>query len=89
MSLCQRLVGICRIHLTITASISDVKWGLPTAHFIDYNLSSCFSTVIFLKFRILLIILVKQIYMVALKVPRKWPLKLGNNCNLYTGDPIQ
>ena len=22
--------------------------------------------------------------MVALKVPRKWPLKLGNNCNPYT-----
>ena len=27
--------------------------------------------------------------MVALKVLRKWPLKLGNNCNPYTGDLIQ
>ena len=25
--------------------------------------------------------------MLALKVPKKWPLKLGNNCNPYTGDP--
>ena len=24
-----------------------------------------------------------------MKVQRKWPLKLGNNCNPYTGDPIQ
>ena len=73
MSLCQRLVGICRIHLTNTASISDVKWGYRQL----------------ILFRILLIILVKQIYMVALKVLRKWPLKLDNNCNIYTGDPIQ
>ena len=59
----------------------NVNLGLPKAQFLAYKLSGCFNTAIFLQLRIFLIILVKQIYKVALKVPRKWPLKLGSNCN--------
>ena len=78
------------MHSTIPASIEiHVKLGLQQANFLAYKLPGWFGTAIFLKFRIFLIILVQQRYMVTLKVPRKWPLKLDNNSNAYTGDKIQ
>ena len=46
------------------------------SHFLAYKPPGWFNTAIFLKSRIFRIILVEQIYMVTLKVPRKWPLKL-------------
>ena len=59
------------IYHTIAALIEIVcKMGITKSSF------SRFSTAIFMKFRIFLIMLVKQIYMVALKVPGKWPQKM-------------
>ena len=81
---------ISRKHPSIRALIGiTCKLRVTKSSFSGLQISGCFSTAIFLKFRIFLIILVKQIYMVAMKVHRKWPLKLGNNCNPDTGDPIQ
>lgn len=56
-----------------------VKWGLQKAKFLAYKVPGWFGTAIFLKFRIFLIILAQQRYMVTLKVPRKWLPKLHNN----------
>lgn len=63
-----------------------VKWGLQKPHLFAYN--ALVDNANFLKFRICLIILVKHIYIVTLKVPRKW-LLLDNNCNAYARDTIQ
>ena len=72
-----------RIYTTNSAPIEIAcKMGVRRSLLTDW-----FSTAIFLKFRIFLIILVEQIW--TLKVLRIWPLKLDNKCNAHTGDEIQ
>ena len=52
--------------------------GVTKRSFVSLQTHWLISTAIFLKFRIFLIILVEQIYMVT--------LKLDNTCNAHTGD---
>ena len=64
----------------ITNDHNSVRFRTPAMSVITISIappieiaSGCFSTAILLKFRTFLIILIKQIYMVALKVLRKLP----------------